>query len=95
MAVTVRGDVANLTVLADQIRAEYGEQVTMTLTELPSDPDDLRHGILAEVIAVVVNLGTSGLYDGIRAFISRAAARGPVEVEETPPSDGEATPEAG
>jgi hypothetical protein len=94
MAISVRGDIGNLRVLANQLSAEYGDQVVVTLTEKPSDPDDLRHGILAEVIvAVVVNLGSSGLYDGIRALISRAAARGPVEVDGGLPGDDDGAPQ--
>lgn len=96
MTITVQGDAANLNVLTNQIRAEFGEQVVVTVAELPLAPDELRHGILAEVtISVVAGLGANALYDGIRVLISRAEARGSVEVAEESTIDDEPPAEAG
>lgn len=95
-SIRVRGEAPNIALLAQQLGDECSDQeLTLEVRDVPVADNELRHADLVELI-VSFALGVAGnaAYDGIRALIARAQARGGVEVIEEPAeheSDGHGT----
>ncbi|WP_143118303.1 hypothetical protein [Actinomadura madurae] len=84
----LRGEKANLQVLAEEIAADpaLAEYCTAEINEIRGgSTGSFRYGHWAEItISIVTGLATNGLYDALRHRVARARDRGEViEVEET------------
>lgn len=90
-----RGTEANMLVLRDELKRDpvIGQSLSFDLEQAPREGGSatLAHGVVAELaITVASTVLASGAYEIIRAAVSRAMSRGPVEdLSEPDPEDGD------